>query len=380
MSRQTVYVIMCVIVLFLSFLLATHRFSLAHASQTTVSVYPSSLVIRPGDNITVTVTVTDVSNLFLWQGAMEYNASVIRLSDAWVPQDNVFQGQSYVAVGLPISEVNALTADGLNYNLIGATLASGSVNVSSGTLFKVNFTAIDSGATAIRIGTRANPIMSLMYPASWDSFLLDLDLNEMPFVAESGFASVTSFGGVYVPVGVNVTVSPTGGLGLTFANVTGAGSVTANKTLTVQAPPLANLTGQYYDIKVTADYIGNVTVSVAYDDSNMTLQQENNLQMMQYTPIPGDIQPPFGVVDMRDIAYIARRFATNPTSPLWDPAADITGPQYLVPDGKIDMRDIAFVARWFGGQALWINVTVYVDTVNNIIYGVTNHFSLIGIH
>jgi hypothetical protein len=131
---------------------------------------------------------------------------------------------------------------------------------------------------------------------------------------------------------------------------------------------------------VTAGYSGNVTVSVAYDDSNMTLQQESNLQMMQYTPIPGDIRPAFGKVDMADIGYIARRFNTNATSPLWDPAADITGPTYLVPDGKVDMRDIGLVARNFGKTSQWINITTYVDTTNNVIYGETTHFSLIGIH
>ena len=186
--------------------------------------------------------------------------------------------------------------------------------------------------------------------------------------------------GSTVNTGSNVTVYPSQDVRLIFQNVTATGSVTANETPTVQAPVLNNTLGLYYNIKVTASYAGNVTVILAFDGSNMTQQQKGNLTMMQYTPIPGDIQPAFGKVDMRDIGYIARRFGTNSSSPLWDPAADITGPTPGVPDGKIDMRDIGLVARNFGKTSQWINITTYVDTANNVIYGETTHFSLIGIH
>jgi hypothetical protein len=177
-----------------------------------------------------------------------------------------------------------------------------------------------------------------------------------------------------VTVGANVTVYPARGLGLTFANVNTSGVVIANETATVQAPPLNNTVGQYYDVRVTAGYSGNVTVSLVFDGSNMTQEQKNNLRMMQYTPIPGDIRPAFGKVDMADIGYIARRFGISPESPLWDPAADING------DGKINMMDIGLAARNFGRTASWADITSYVDTANNVIYGSTTHFSLIGIH
>ena len=62
--------------------------------------------------------------------------------------------------------------------------------------------------------------------------------------------------------------------------------------------------------------------------------------------IPGDLTGPNGIpngkVDMRDVAYVARRFGTTPSSALWDPNADIDD------DGKIDMKDIAIVAGNFG--------------------------------
>jgi len=96
--------------------------------------------------------------------------------------------------------------------------------------------------------------------------------------------------------------------------------------------------------------------------------------MVQYTPIVGDVQSPFGTVNMRDIAYIARHFGTNSASPNWDPVCDLNS------DGKIDMKDMALVARHFGFTASWVIITTYVDTTSNVIYGSTTHFSFIGIH
>ena len=49
-----------------------------------------------------------------------------------------------------------------------------------------------------------------------------------------------------------------------------------------------------------------------------------------------------GVVDIKDIDYVARRFGITPSDPLWNPIADINK------DNKLDMKDIALVARHFG--------------------------------
>ena len=57
--------------------------------------------------------------------------------------------------------------------------------------------------------------------------------------------------------------------------------------------------------------------------------------------IPGDIVSPFGVEDMKDIAYVAKRFNIDASNQLWDPNADFDGSR------RIDMKDIAVVARNF---------------------------------
>jgi hypothetical protein len=185
----------------------------------------------------------------------------------------------------------------------------------------------------------------------------------------SGTATLTVF--VNVTTGTNVTVIPTNNLVLTFANVTTPGTVVANATLTVPAPPL-DLVGPYYTITVTAVFSGNVTVSVAFDGSNMTQTQKSSLQMMQYTPIPGDINGD-GTVDIYDAILLAAAFGSTPGSSNWNPRADLNG------DGIVDIYDAIIQAAHFGQTANWVNITLYVDTTNNIIYGSTTHFSFIAI-
>lgn len=190
---------------------------------------------------------------------------------------------------------------------------------------------------------------------------------------ESYFTVIAGTVCVTISPGVNVTVSPTTGLTLTFDNVESAGYVTAQDTLTPSAPALGNLVGKYCDIAVTAKYSGNVMIGLAYDDTNMTLDRESTLQMMQYTPIPGDVVN-YGQVNILDIAFIATCFGTTPASPHWNATADING------DGNINILDIGTCAVNFGKTAEWTNVTTYVDTELNVVYGETTHFSIIGIH
>ena len=53
-------------------------------------------------------------------------------------------------------------------------------------------------------------------------------------------------------------------------------------------------------------------------------------------------------VDMKDIDIAAKAYGSEPGDPLWNPHADITGPEHLVPDGEVEMRDIGLIARNFG--------------------------------
>jgi hypothetical protein len=159
-------------------------FSGALASETKISISPNSLTASLGDNITIAMNASNVSNLYGWQAAVKYNASIINCTGVWLPADNVFTGQSTLS-GSPI--LNDGTIDGLNYALWGASLFSGSVTFAQGTLFKMNFTVVGYGVTTIQIGTIQNPIRyNPGFPQTWYTYLQDPDLNEVPFTEENG--------------------------------------------------------------------------------------------------------------------------------------------------------------------------------------------------
>lgn len=53
-------------------------------------------------------------------------------------------------------------------------------------------------------------------------------------------------------------------------------------------------------------------------------------------------------VDMKDVSISAKAYGARPDDSLWNPHADITGPEQLVPDVTVDMRDISLIAKHFG--------------------------------
>ena len=157
---------------------------LSYSSETMYSLTPSRIEVLPGQNFTIDVIVQNVSDLFAWQLAIKYSAKVINCTAAWIPEDNVFTGQTTV----PVSPVfNDPTNDGYNYTLFGNSLLSGSVLVEQGVLCRLNFTTIGYGQTPVVLGTADDPIL-LFKPDPYSpvnttqtSFLLDSELTEIPF-------------------------------------------------------------------------------------------------------------------------------------------------------------------------------------------------------
>jgi Ca2+-binding EF-hand superfamily protein len=111
---------------------------------------------------------------------------------------------------------------------------------------------------------------------------------------------------------------------------------------------------------------------MAYDDSNMTLEEEYRLRMLQYTPLRGDVNKD-GRVDWKDVRRVLRAMDSHPGSCRWDRRCDVNH------DGVVNCRDLRIVLRNLGRPA-WRNITIEVNTVDNLVYGETTHFSLIGIH
>jgi hypothetical protein len=93
---------------------------------------------------------------------------------------------------------------------------------------------------------------------------------------------------------------------------------------------------------------GNFTVILRITDSvGRTDSIAKTVEVENVTRRIYDVAEPYGIIDMRDVATVARQFGTSEGDPDWDPIADITGPTGE-PDGVVDMRDVALVAVHFG--------------------------------
>jgi hypothetical protein len=137
-----------------------------------------------------------------------------------------------------------------------------------------------------------------------------------PYVIDAANQDNYPLMGPWTVRGENVTVTPTSGVSLTFANVASEGITTVNETQSGPSPPAGfKIEGRYFDIQTTATYSGNITIRITYDDTNIMPWEEETLRLL----------------------------------------------------------------RWNETSQQWEDITTYVDTESNVIYGETNHISMFGI-
>jgi len=80
-----------------------------------------------------------------------------------------------------------------------------------------------------------------------------------------------------------------------------------------------------------------IYASASHEDRKVMASTTFKLQAELITDIDGN-----GVVDILDIALVARAWGSTPGDPRWDPRCDING------NGKVDILDLALVARDYG--------------------------------
>ena len=160
-------------------------------TSTEISIDPSSAALKIGDSLTITVNVANVPELYAWQVALKYNGTVLNCTGVWIPDDDVFAGKTGFR---PEPLLGVDTHDGLSYIFLGNTLISAPVAVTSGVLFKANFTAVVDGTTTLVIATKSEPVYSTN--TSWDIFytaLVDYSMKLLPFTATSCSVSSGEF-------------------------------------------------------------------------------------------------------------------------------------------------------------------------------------------
>lgn len=124
-------------------------------------------------------------------------------------------------------------------------------------------------------------------------------------------------------------------------------TITASQNVTLSIGDSATIV---FTWNTTGFAYGNYTLSAyAWPVPNETDTANNNFTctVPVHVGAPGDVSGAFagnydGVVAMRDIAYMIMLFNTRPSSPNWNPNADVNN------DGVCNMRDIAIAVMNYG--------------------------------
>jgi parallel beta-helix repeat protein len=144
-------------------------------------------------------------------------------------------------------------------------------------------------------------------------------VGDNPYVIDENNQDNYPLMGPWTKEGENITVTHASGICLVYADVTSNGITTVNETQQGPQVPLgfklASEPPAYYDVRTTANYSGKITIAISYDDTNLTQEEENGLQLLHW----------------------------NQTSQQWE------------------------------------NITTYVNTQENVIYGETSHLSTFAI-
>jgi hypothetical protein len=126
-----------------------------------------------------------------------------------------------------------------------------------------------------------------------------------------------------------------------------------------------------WEITNTAIFDGEVLVGLQYDDSKLTLDQEKSLRLIRgdslyavYSDVNNDL-----VVDGTDVSIVANAVKQHDW---YNPFLDVNN------DDVVDENDVHIVNGNIGTTL--VDITDHVNPDLNIIYGITDHFSLFRAH
>jgi hypothetical protein len=340
------------IIITLTVLSVITPFNTAHAEGgTTMQIAPSTSTVGGGTTFTLDVTVTDVTDLAVWEFRLFYLNTVLNCT-------NITEGPFLKAGGSTFFDSTILNAYNATHGgiLAGSTLLGPVPGVNgTGTLATITFQTIAAGDTPLQFSN--DPLVTFLSDSS------PPPRHPIPFTTIDGTAHVTAENvtadhdvavtdltsyktiiGQGYSGNITVTIANQGSYAETF-NVTAYANTTVITAIANVTLAEGNSIVQTVVWNTTGFAYGNYTMSAyAWPVPDETNTHNNNLTspITVMVTMPGDLVAPFGVIDMRDVAYVAKRFGTNPSNPLWNPNADINN------DGTVDMRDIAMVAKNFG--------------------------------
>ena len=172
-------------------------------------------------------------------------------------------------------------------------------------------------------------------------------------------------GSATVSAGTDVSVFLGAGAGITFGDALAGGEVTGE----IEVFPVGSSV-VVWELNYTYAFLNGAQVALQYNATGLTLGQEENLRLIRgdslaalYSDVNGDL-----VVNGIDVSIIANAVNTNQQPHWYDPLLDVNN------DGQVDKDDIHLVNENMG--TLLEDITDWVDTDLNILYGTTDHFSI----
>ena len=176
MKRIFSYVMLVLLTLSMLSLLTPVRAEVQGEQEPYISVDPLESTVMVGDTFTINITVTNITDLFIWQFRLYFNSTILRYDGAWYPGGHVFDDKGIV----PVTPVEGSDENG-NYIDYGCTLVLvDDVFTGSGILCQINFTGFVPGSSAL----------SFSETAGRDTFLLDSNLQDMDFDVTDGNITV----------------------------------------------------------------------------------------------------------------------------------------------------------------------------------------------
>ena len=330
-----------VLVLFLLFILIPILPILrVYGTTATILVDPPVSNVTIGDTFNIDIDVTSIANFTCWQLKLYFLRSVLNCTAAVEGPFLKTGGGTYYSKTIT-NNFNATHGQLLAYStLLGTTSVTG-----SGTILTVTFKAVGVGNTPlhmaeINLGDEKIPPQPIPYTAADGTVQVAAGVGHD--VAITGVIPKKTIASKGYGCNITVVTENHGAYAETY-NITLHANETeiATKLVTVQAAGTVTVDFTWN----TSNYaFGGYTIwAYAWPVPGETFTSDNNYTDGQVLVLwPGDVQLAYRKIDMKDIAYVARRFMLPPTDPLWDPNADLNN------DGKVDMKDIGTVAKYFG--------------------------------
>lgn len=197
-------------------------------------------------------------------------------------RDSIIRKTHY-GINLRNSTENTLIGNTIMENDVGIQFLDGNSNNSI--IFHNNF--LNNGLHTHIMGGASNYWDNGSEGNHWSDYEgADLDsdgIGDLPYIIDENQTDSYPLVGSWTREGKNVYVTLLIELAASFRNVASAGITMVNKTETGPNPPSDfKLAEQYYDIKTNANYSSNITIRILYDESDMTQQEEETLQLMQF--------------------------------------------------------------------------------------------------